>query len=51
MREVAQLLGHRTTAMVELVYGHLAAANLTSAVARLPRLGHKSGTAKVIKLR
>ena len=34
--EVAALMGHGSISMVSRVYGHLAAANLVSAVARLP---------------
>jgi len=37
VKEVADLLGHSSTAMVEKVYGHLARANLRAAVRRLPR--------------
>lgn len=37
--EVAKLLGHGSTAMVERVYGHLTAHNLVAAVGRLPRFG------------
>lgn len=37
VKEVADLLGHGSTAMVEKVYGHLAKQNLIDAVARLPR--------------
>lgn len=36
VKEVADLLGHSSTAMVEKVYGHLARRNLVQAVARLP---------------
>jgi len=41
--EVARLLGHGSTAMVERVYGHLAAQNLISAVGRLPRFTERPG--------
>jgi integrase len=37
VKEVADLLGHGSTAMVERVYGHLARQNLIDAVGRLPR--------------
>ena len=36
---VAKLLGHSSTRMVELVYGHLSSKEYKSAVAVLPRLG------------
>ena len=36
VKEVADLLGHGSTAMVERVYGHLARQNLVAAVGRLP---------------
>lgn len=36
VKEVADLLGHSSTAMIERVYGHLARQNLVSAVGRLP---------------
>lgn len=42
--EVAKLLGHGSTAMVERVYGHLAAQNLISAVGRLPEFERERGT-------
>lgn len=37
VKQVADLLGHGSTAMVEKVYGHLAEANRIDAVNRLPR--------------
>jgi len=36
VKEVADLMGHGTTAMVERIYGHLARENLVAAVNRLP---------------
>lgn len=35
---VAKLLGHSSTRMVELVYGHLSDRNLTDAIASLPKM-------------
>ena len=43
VKEVADLLGHGSTAMVERVYGHLARQNLISAVGRLPRFTERPG--------
>lgn len=42
VKEVADLLGHGSTAMVERVYGHLARKNLIKAVRRLPDFGERS---------
>ena len=36
---VARLMGHTSTRMVELVYGHLSSKEYRAAVAVLPRLG------------
>jgi integrase len=39
VKEVADLMGHGSIAMVEKIYGHLAAKNLVHAVARMPVFG------------
>jgi len=39
VKEAADLMGHGPIAMVEKIYGHLAAKNLMHAVARMPRFG------------
>ncbi len=44
LKVIAELLGHASTRMVELVYGHLAKESLRGAVARLPGRWDAGGT-------